>query len=84
MTDLKIGVVGAGGRMGGAVVRQVTETDGCHVVAACDTTGNPAIGIDAGQVAGCGDLGVKVIENAAKVFDYADVVIEFSLPTATA
>ena len=83
MTDLKIGVVGAGGRMGGAVVRQVTETDGCHVVAACETTGNGVVGIDAGQVAGCGDLGVEVIANAAKVFDCADAVIEFSLPSAT-
>ena len=64
MTDLKIGVVGAGGRMGGAVVRQVTETNGCHIVAACETTGNSAIGIDVGQVSGCGELGVKVIENA--------------------
>ena len=34
MVDLKIGIVGAAGRMGGAVVRQVTETDGCAVVAA--------------------------------------------------
>ena len=31
---MKIGVVGAAGRMGGAVIRQVMETEGCVVAAA--------------------------------------------------
>ena len=62
MADMKIGVVGAAGRMGGAVIRQVTETGGCAVAAASEILGSAAIGRDAGEVAGAGTLGVEVID----------------------
>ena len=83
MTDMKIGVVGAAGRMGGAVIRQVTATDGCVVAAASERHGSDAIGRDAGEVAGCGALGVEIIDDAAAMFDRVDAVIEFSIPEAT-
>jgi 4-hydroxy-tetrahydrodipicolinate reductase len=83
MTDLSIGVLGAAGRMGCAVVREVAETDGCVLVAAADMAGGPAIGRDAGELAGVGKAGVAIGDDAAAVFDAADVVIEFSLPEAT-
>ena len=57
MADMKIGIVGAAGRMGGTVIRQVTMTDGCVVAAASEIPGSEAIGKDAGEVAGCGALG---------------------------
>jgi 4-hydroxy-tetrahydrodipicolinate reductase len=41
MTEMKIGVVGASGRMGGAVIRQVTEIDGCVVSAASERVRMP-------------------------------------------
>ena len=40
MPDMKIGIVGAAGRMGGTVVRQVTETEGCVVAAASEIHGS--------------------------------------------
>jgi len=83
MTDMRIGVVGAAGRMGGAVVRQVTETAGCVVVAASEIAGSPAIGRDAGELAGIGSLGVAVTDDAAAMFGRADAVIEFSAPEST-
>ncbi len=83
MADLKIGVVGASGRMGGAVIRQVTETDGCVVSAASERPESDAIGKDAGEVAGCGNLGVTIVDDAAALFSQADAVIEFSVPDAT-
>jgi len=83
MADMKIGVVGAGGRMGGAVVRQVTETDGCAVFAACDRLGTPAIGRDAGEVAGIDALGVEIGSDPAALFGVVDAVIEFSAPDST-
>ena len=83
MADVKIGVVGAAGRMGGAVVRQVAETDGCSVIAAGDVDGNPAIGRDVGEVAGVGTIGVPIGETSLELFRVSDVVIEFSTPEAT-
>ncbi len=83
MTDMKIGVVGASGRMGGAVIRQVTETDGCVVAAASERQDSDSVGRDAGDVAGCGHLGVEIVDDAAALFDRVDAVIEFSVPDAT-
>ena len=83
MADMKIGVVGAAGRMGGAVVRQVTETGGCAVVAASEIAGNPMIGRDAGELAGIAALGVEVIGDASALFGQVDAVIEFSSPDST-
>jgi 4-hydroxy-tetrahydrodipicolinate reductase len=83
MADMKIGVVGAAGRMGGAVIRQVTETAGCVVVAAAETHGSPAVGKDAGILAGIGEIGVTVTDNADDLFRTAEAVIEFSVPEAT-
>ena len=83
MADMKIGVVGAAGRMGGAVIRQVTETDGCAVVAACETHGSPAVGRDAGDLAAIGPIGVTVVDDPAALFQTADAVVEFSIPAAT-
>ena len=83
MVDLKIGIVGAAGRMGGAVVRQVAETDGCAVVAASEIAGSTAIGRDAGELAGIGSLGIEVTDDVAAMFGRVDAVIEFSAPKST-
>jgi len=83
MADIGIGVTGAAGRMGGAVIRQVAETEGCVVVAACEAPGNPAIVRDAGEIAGVGAIGVAIGEDGGAVFANADVVIEFTSPAAT-
>ena len=83
MADLKIGVVGAAGRMGGAVIRQVAETEGCVVVAASEIQGSPAIARDAGEVAGLGTIGVAITGDPRTLFDRAEAVIEFSSPAAT-
>ncbi len=83
MADLRIGVIGAGGRMGGAIVRQAKETPGVAVVAACENPGHAAVGRDAGELAGIGANGVKIGSDANAVFAACDAVIEFTSPTAT-
>ena len=83
MADRKIGIIGAGGRMGQANIRQVTETGGCVVVAASDIAGSPLIGRDAGEAAGVGNIGVMVTDDAAAVIAASDAVIEFTLPAPT-
>ncbi len=83
MADLEIGVIGAAGRMGAAVVHEISETEGCVLVAAADDAGHPALGEDAGTRAGVGALGVPIGDDPAGVFERSAVVIEFSLPDAT-
>ena len=83
MADMKIGIIGAGGRMGQANIRQVVETDGCTVVAASDVAGSPLIGQDAGAASGAGTLGVTIGDDAAAVISASDAVIEFTLPKPT-
>lgn len=83
MAELKIGVVGAGGRMGQMLVRNVTESEGTRLVAAIERPGSPVLGRDAGEVAGVGHLGVSIGDDAAAMFHEADAVLEFSAPDAT-
>lgn len=83
MAELKIGVVGAGGRMGQMLVRNATENEGTRLVAAIERPGSPALGRDAGEVAGIGHLGVPIGDDAAAMFHEADAVLEFSAPDAS-
>jgi 4-hydroxy-tetrahydrodipicolinate reductase len=83
MAELKIGVVGAGGRMGQMLVRTVADTPETRLVAASEQPGSPALGRDAGELAGLGTLGVAVSDNSEALFERADAVLEFSAPAAT-
>jgi 4-hydroxy-tetrahydrodipicolinate reductase len=82
--DLKIGIVGAGGRMGQMLVRQVTATEGCRVAGATEHDGNPLLGQDVGAVAGVGELGVSIVDDPAAMIANVDAVIDFTIPAATA
>ena len=84
MADMRIGLIGAGGRMGQAIIRQIALTEGCRIAAACDTPGSGAVGRDAGAVAGIDPAGVEISDSAEAVFADADAVIEFTLPEPTA
>jgi len=81
---MKVGIVGAGGRMGRLLTKLCHETDGMQVVAASERPGSDLLGEDAGALAGVGALGVALGDDAEAVFAAADVAIEFSIPTATA
>ncbi|MGG7519006.1 4-hydroxy-tetrahydrodipicolinate reductase [Allorhizobium undicola] len=77
---MKLVVVGAGGRMGQALIRIVSETKGAVLHAAVARPGSPAIGKDAGEVAGLGQLGVTITDDALAAFLHADGVIDFTRP----
>ena len=81
---MKLLVVGAGGRMGQALVRAITEMDGVVLAAAIDREGISAIGQDAGIIAGLTEpLGVPVSDDARAAFSNVDGVIDFTAPAAT-
>lgn len=76
-------VAGAAGRMGSRIVALARETPEVRVVAALEAPGHPALGRDAGEVAGTGRLGVTLTADAAAVLTRDRVLVEFSVPEAT-
>ncbi|WP_303903891.1 4-hydroxy-tetrahydrodipicolinate reductase [Thiohalomonas denitrificans] len=80
---IRIGVTGAGGRMGKTLVEAVQQTDGVELSAAIERAGSSLVGTDAGELAGVGKLGVTVVDDLASVVGEIDVVIDFTLPEPT-
>ena len=83
MGDMRLVVVGAGGRMGRALMRAVHETDGAMLVGAVERPGSVDLGRDAGDLAGLEKLGVTVTDDALSAFAHADGVLDFTTPAAT-
>lgn len=84
MSGVKIGVIGSGGRMGRMLIRVVTETDGAVLAGAVVRTDHPALGHDAGTVAGLELTGTMLTDDVQTVFDACDVVVDFTAPAASA
>jgi 4-hydroxy-tetrahydrodipicolinate reductase len=83
MSDMRIAVLGAAGRMGQALTRALAETTGCEVAGGLETKGSPALGRDLGEVAGLEPLGVPITDDALSLFAGIDGVLDFTLPKAT-
>lgn len=80
---MKVAIVGAAGRMGGRLIHAVLEADGLELTGATERSGHPQIGMDAGLVAGAGELGVKISDDLESVMAQADVLIDFTFPEVT-
>lgn len=76
---IKIAVCGAAGRMGQRIIVAVREA-GCQLSGALERPGHPLVGQDAGLLAGCGELGVKISDDLNAVVDSCDVLIDFTTP----
>jgi 4-hydroxy-tetrahydrodipicolinate reductase len=79
----KIAIFGAAGRMGQALIRCAARRADVRLCAAVEQSGNPALGRDAGTVAGIDATGVLVSDDAAAAAAAADVVIDFTFHTVT-
>lgn len=80
---MKIGILGAAGRMGRTLIEAVQGADGLTLAAAVDAPGSSLIGADAGELIGAGKLGVALADSLEQVVGQADVFIDFTLPEAT-
>lgn len=78
----RIGVLGAGGRMGRILIQAVHEA-GYQLAAAVERPESSLVGTDAGELAGIGSLGVKVVGSLEAVVKDCDVIIDFTAPVAT-
>ena len=79
---IKIAITGAAGRMGKTLLEAVKQTDGVQVSVALERPGSSVVGVDAGELAGLGKLGVTVADDVSAA-DAFDVLIDFTRPEVT-
>ncbi len=80
---MKLAIAGAAGRMGRVLTRIVRETEGAEVAGGLGTRSSPYIGLDMGELAGLGKLGVSITDDAAALCKTVDGIIDFTVPKAT-
>ena len=83
MSDLKVGIVGAAGRMGRMLVKQVSETAGCVICGGTEAAGSDNLGKDIHALAGLESSGILVTDDTASLFAMSDAVIDFTAPAAS-
>ena len=79
---LKIGIVGAGGRMGRNLIQAVHQFEGVELTAAFERAGSSLIGADVGELVGLGNLGVAIKATLAENPNF-DLLIDFTRPEGT-
>jgi len=77
---IRVAVAGASGRMGRAIIEACRQTEGVALGAAIARPGSSVIGIDAGELAGVGHLGVKIADSLEAVLADFDLLIDFTRP----
>jgi len=80
---INVGITGASGRMGRALIETVTAIEGMTVAAAVERPGSPAIAVDAGELAGVGQLNIPIVDDLRAVVADIDVLIDFTRPAVT-
>ncbi len=81
---LRIGVPGAAGKMGRMIIKVIAETPTCELVAAIERPQSAELGQDAGVLAGLPPSHVVVSKDLDEAMGRADVLIDFTAPSATA
>jgi 4-hydroxy-tetrahydrodipicolinate reductase len=76
-------VAGAAGRMGCRLVAILQGDKDLRLAAALEAPGHPAVGKDAGEVAGVGRTGVAITDKPEGALGADRILIEFSVPEAT-
>jgi len=79
-----IAVIGAGGRMGKALIETIAATDGVQLTGALENPQSSLIGVDAGELAGIGRNNISLVASLDVIADDFDVLIDFSIPAVTA
>ena len=79
MTQIRLAIHGAAGRMGQRLVALGVADEALSIVAALEAENHPRLGEDAGMIAGVGQIGVPL---TSRLDVDADALIDFSLPEA--
>ena len=83
MTDLRVAIAGAGGRMGAANIRAIANTPGIVLHAAFERPGSSVLGRDAGEMAGIGPAGIVIGDDPEAAVAGADAIIDFTGPAVS-
>ena len=78
----KIGIAGAGGRMGRTLIEACSQTDNAVLSTATERPDSSLVGADAGELAGIGKQDVSISSALDHSTDF-DVLIDFTHPTIT-
>ena len=79
---LEIGVLGADGRMGGAIIRALSADPRAKLSVAVTAKDSPHLGKDAAEVAGLRTCGISLSADIPAALEKCDVLIDFSQPQA--
>src|SRR5216684_8174802 len=82
MPDMRLIVVGAGGRMGRALVKTIAETAGVTLAGAVEQAGG-LIGQDSGVLAGIAANELPLVTDLKPLIAGADGILDFTAPAAT-
>ncbi len=83
MSNLKLAVAGAGGRMGRAITRVLLNTEGVQLAGGLEAQGSPFVGQDMGELAGTGRIGVRVSDDPLGLLTRVDGIIDFTTPATS-
>jgi 4-hydroxy-tetrahydrodipicolinate reductase len=83
MSEMRLIVAGAGGRMGRALTRVISETPGAVLTGALEAPGSDLLGKDAGVLAGLPENGVLLSADLWALSANADGILDFTVPAAT-
>jgi 4-hydroxy-tetrahydrodipicolinate reductase len=83
MTDLRLIVSGAAGRMGRMVIRTIHESDGFKLTGALEREDSPWLSQDPAVLAGCPAKGLQIVADPLPLLLDADAIIDFSSPNAS-
>lgn len=79
---VKIGVCGAAGRMGKALLRMANDMDDVEVGGAVEHEDSPLIGTDIGEYSGAARPGIKIVSTISSIANQVDVMIDFTVAGA--
>src|SRR5436190_14563432 len=83
MSDMRLIIMGAGGRMGRTLVKAMADAKGFALAGAVENAGSPLLGQDAGVLAGLTPNNVKLTADLKALLSGADAIIDFTAPSAS-
>ncbi|MGK0499924.1 MAG: 4-hydroxy-tetrahydrodipicolinate reductase [Oceanicoccus sp.] len=80
---VKIAITGAAGRMGKTLIEAVSLNANTELAVAIEWSESPALGKDAGELAGLGKNGITIVGDINQVINDFDVLVDFTTPTSS-
>src|ERR1700754_2772558 len=80
MSELKIVVTGASGRMGRTLIREIAQGAGLELCGALEMESHPNLGLDSGTLAGMQPNGIHLTADPLTLLATAQAVVDFTTP----